>query len=84
MSATRNRIFITLLQLHATRSVHGCGNKRQSVTERVTLLPTALARQIIKSAVSVRLFPLYLLNQLTSDLDCRCMGYDYSLPGIED
>jgi len=37
------------------------------------------------SGPSVRLFPLYLSNQLTFDLDfCTCTGHGHSAPGIEN
>ena len=70
---------------HADMSLHllGC------------LLPTALARQVKKSnwhrpsacrsvCPSVRLFPLYLLNRLTFDLEfCVCVDHDHVSTGIE-
>jgi len=41
--------------------------------------------EIGRVRLSVRVFPLCLLNQLTSDLDfCMCVCRDYSSPGIEN
>jgi len=54
----------------------------------VKILPTALARNgsaIGRVRPSVRLFPLYFMNQLTTfNLDfCMCADYDHSLFWIE-
>jgi len=55
---------------------------------------TALAGKIRKAICSFRLsvrlyvhfvhlFPLHLVNRLTFELVCACVGHDRSLPGIE-
>ena len=46
-------------------------------------LPTVLAGKVMRSVVSVRLLPLYLFNQPSSDLDFYTyMGHGHSSPGI--
>ena len=53
------------------------------------LLPNALAETVMRSVVrpsvrlSVRLFPLYLSNRLTFELEILCVGHDHNSPGIE-
>jgi len=42
-------------------------------------------RLAVSMRPSIRLFPLYILNQLTFDLDffCICMGHNHSSPEVE-
>ena len=46
-------------------------------------LPTALAGRVVRSVVSVRLFQLYLLNQLAFDFACVFAVTIHCSPGTE-
>ena len=63
-----------------------------TISRKQQYLPTALTREVMRSPPSVRLsvrpsvrlFPLYLRNRLTVDLEfCTWVGHDYSSQGIE-
>jgi len=64
--------------LHCERIVLHCTAQQTSAP----LLQTALAGKVMQSAVSTcRLFPLYCLNQVNSDIDfymCNCWGLKVS------
>jgi len=53
---------------------------------RRLLVDTVSAKGCVCPSVrpSDRLFPLYLLNELTFDVDfCMCMGHHHSSPGLK-